>query len=308
MAQVIKKAIKFLVNKKYRVRILDSLGAYNHLSDEEYLKKWFKLKFEKDLDLTNPKSFNEKIQWLKLYDRKPIYTTMVDKHDAKVYVAERIGEEHIIPTLGVWEDFDDIDFDVLPSQFVLKCTHDSGGLVIVRDKSKLDKSKAKKRIEKSLKTEYFYQGREWPSKNVKPRILAEQYMEDDSGNGLRDYKFYCFNGVPKFLYVSEGLEDHSTAKISFVTCDWEFAPYERSDYRPFEKLPPKPQKFDQMLDFAAKLSDGTDFLRVDLYEINGQVYFSELTFFPCGGLMPFKDMKHDLEIGEMLHLSGKEKQ
>lgn len=308
MAQVIKKAIKFLVNKKYRVRILDSLGAYNHLSDEEYLKKWFKLKFEKDLDLTNPKSFNEKIQWLKLYDRKPIYTTMVDKHDAKVYVAERIGEEHIIPTLGVWEDFDDIDFDVLPSQFVLKCTHDSGGLVIVRDKSKLDKSKAKKRIEKSLKTEYFYQGREWPYKNVKPRILAEQYMEDDSGNGLRDYKFYCFNGVPKFLYVSEGLEDHSTAKISFVTCDWEFAPYERSDYRPFEKLPPKPQKFDQMLDFAAKLSDGTDFLRVDLYEINGQVYFSELTFFPCGGLMPFKDMKHDLEIGEMLHLSGKEKQ
>lgn len=304
MNQKIKKLCDFATSKKYRTRVLDNLGMYNHLSDEKYIKKKYNAWTGKKINLRNPKTFNEKLQWIKLYDRKPVYTTMVDKYESKNFVAEHIGEEHVIPNLGVWNSFDEIDFDKLPNQFVLKCTHDSGGLVIVRDKSKLDKEKARKKIEKSLARNYYLHGREWPYKNVKPRILAEAYMEDDSGNGLRDYKFYCFNGEPKFLYISEGLEDHSTAKISFVTLDWEFAPYERSDFRPFDKLPPKPKCFDQMLEFAAKLSDGTDFLRVDLYEINGQVYFSELTFFPCGGLMPFKDMKHDEEIGEMLHLTG----
>lgn len=296
------KIKKLITDKKYRFSFLNTKGFYRFLSDEQLIKKIYYICTGTNINLSEPKSFNEKLQWLKLYDRKPVYSTMVDKHEAKKYVAERIGEEYIIPTLGVWERFDDIDFTKLPNQFVLKCTHDSGGLVIVRDKNNLDLKKSKKKIEKSLKRNYYVQGREWPYKDVKPRILAEQYMENENSQCLRDYKFYCFEGEPKFLYISEGLENHATAKISFLTCDWQFAPYQRSDYKPFESLPPKPEKFNEMLFAANKLSEGHPFLRVDLYEIDGHIYFSELTFYPCGGFMPFRNPEHDIEIGEMLHL------
>ena len=272
------------------------------LPDKAYIKMKYHMKFHKKIDLKNPKTFNEKLQWLKLYDRKPEYSTMVDKFEAKKYVSNRIGEEHIIPTLGVWERFEDIDFDVLPDRFVLKCTHDSGGLVICRDKSKFDKVAAEKKINVSLKTNYFYQGREWPYKNVKPRIIAEKYMEDGSSKDLTDYKFYCFNGIPEYLYVSTGLENHATASISFLTLNWKFAPFGRSDYKPFTELPPKPTKFDEMLKLAARLSAGYRFLRVDLYQIENQIFFSELTFSPCGGMMPFDPPEWDEELGTLIDL------
>lgn len=273
------------------------------LSDKTHVKIRYTLKTGQKLNLKNPQTFNEKLQWLKLYDHNPEYTTMVDKYEAKKYVAERIGQEYIIPTLGAWDSFDEIDFDSLPDRFVLKCTHDSGGLVICRDKKSLDMAAAKKKIESSLKRNYYLLHREWPYKNVKRRILAEQYMENRDGGELIDYKFYCFGGEPKFLYISKGLENHATASISFVTMDWQFAPYERYDYKPFTQLPPKPKKFDHMVELARKLSAGTDFLRVDLYEINEKVYFSELTLSPCAGFMPFKNPEHDLELGQMLKLS-----
>ena len=196
----------------------------------------------------------------------------------------------------------DIDFDKLPTQFVLKCTHDSGGLVVCKDKSNLNKKAAKKKIEKSMKTNYYKGGREWPYKNVKPRIIAEEYMEDISGNGLTDYKFYCFNGVPKYLYVSNGMDNHETARLSFLTMNWEKAPFGRSDYLEFEVLPPKPTKFDEMVKIAKSLSGGHPFLRVDLYEINNKVYFSELTFSPCGGFMPFVPEEWDAKLGEMVNI------
>ena len=273
------------------------------LPDKIYIKIKYYMKFHRKIDLKTPKTFNEKLQWLKLYDRKPEYSIMVDKFEAKKYVANIIGEKYIIPTLGVWDRFEDIDFDVLPNRFVLKCTHDSGGLLICRDKSKLDKAAAKKKINISLKTNYFYQGREWPYKNVKPRIIAEEYMENSSSKDLTDYKFYCFNGVPKYLYVSTGLENHATALISFLTLNWEFAPFSRSDYKSFTELPPKPTKFDEMLKLAAKLSEGYKFLRVDLYQIKNQIYFSELTFSPCGGMMPFDPTEWDEELGKLIDLS-----
>ena len=239
---------------------------------DDYIEKYLA---EKDLDLTAT------------LDAKAAYTEMVDKFLAKKYVASIIGQEHIIPTLGVWSHFDDIDFDELPTQFVLKCTHDSGGLVVCKDKNNLNKKAAKKKIENSMKTNYYKGGREWPYKNVKPQIIAEEYMEDISGNGLTDYKFYCFNGDPKYLYVSNGMDNHETARLSFLTMNWEKAPFGRSDYLEFEVLPPKPAKFDEMVKIAKSLSSGHPFLRVDLYEINNKVYFSELTFSPCGGFMPF---------------------
>ena len=245
----------YLENPKKLFSFLAERGVLNWMSDEAFLKKLYKINMGEKLNLKAPKTFNEKLQWLKLYNRKPEYTKMVDKYEAKNYVANLIGAEYIIPTLGVWEKFEDIDFDALPNQFVLKCTHDSGGLVICRDKSKLNFNSAKLKINKSLKRNFYKLGREWPYKNVKPRIIAEQYMEDNNGkNGLMDYKFYCFNGKPEFLYISNGLEDHSTAKISFVTLDWEFADFKRLDFRPFDSLPKKPSKFMEMLELCEILS------------------------------------------------------
>lgn len=274
----------------------------NWLPDSTYLKLAFYFRTGNKLNLKNPETFNEKLQWLKLNDRNSEYTRMVDKYEAKRYVAERIGEQYIIPTLGVWNGFDDIDFDSLPEQFILKCTHDSGGLVICKDKSKLNKDDAKKKIENSLETNYYLNGREWPYKNVKPRIIVEQYMENGS-RGLVDYKFYCFNGKPRYLYVSEGLENHATANISFVNIDYTQASFGRSDYKPFENLPPKPECFEKMKQIAAELSGGLPFLRVDLYEIDGKIYFSELTFTPCGGMMPFDPPEYDKVLGDMIHLN-----
>lgn len=276
------------------------------LPDKLHIKARYALKMGKKLNLENPQTFNEKLQWLKLYDRKPIYTAMVDKYEVKQYIAERIGEEYIIPTLGVWDRFDDIDFNVLPNKFVLKCTHDSGGLVICKDKSVFDKAAAKKKIEKSLKRNYFLIHREWPYKNVKRRIIAEKYMEDSKTSELRDYKFYCFNGEPKFLYVSEGLADHSTAKLSFLNMDWTFAPFRRNDFQNFDNLPEKPQNYENMCELAGQLSKNIPFLRVDLYEINGKIYFSELTFSPGAGFTKFYPEQWDYTLGEWIKLPEKE--
>lgn len=293
------------MNKLQRLFLVLSKKGYTRwIPDKMYLKARYKIASGGEkLDLKNPQTFNHKLQWLKVNDRKSIYTTMVDKYEAKKYVSERIGSEYIVENYGVWDKFDEIDFDSLPDQFVLKCTHDSGGLVVCRNKDELDMDKARSKIDRSMKFNYYWSGREWPYKNVKPRIIAEKYLSDfDGDGGITDYKFYCFSGEPKFLYVSRGLEDHSTARISFLTLDWQFAPYERSDYKPFEELPPKPQNYELMLEMCRKLSKDCPFLRVDLYECSGQVYFSELTFFPCGGVMPFKDKSHDKIIGEYLDL------
>ena len=280
-------------------------GWLNPLPDKFFLKLIFQVRMEKKLNLKAPKTFSEKLQWLKLYDHRPEYTDMVDKYEAKRYVAERIGEQYIIPTLGVWDRFEDIDFDSLPDQFVLKCTHDSGGLVICRDKKTLNKEVARVKIERSLARNYYIHGREWPYKNVKPRILAEKYMESGGDKDLIDYKFYCFGGEPKFLYISHGLSDHSTAHISYASLDWEKQPFKRNDFADFDELPPKPVNFDKMVELARELSANVPFLRVDFYEIGGLVYFSELTFFPGGGLTAFDPPEWDEKIGEWIELPKK---
>ena len=302
---VIKTIWRYIKNPS---RVLLRFSNTKRMSDEQYLKLLFKSRMGYRLNLKNPQTFNEKLQWLKLYDRKPIYTTMVDKYDAKKYVADVIGEEHIVPTFGVWDKFDDIDFDSLPDQFVLKCTHDCGGLVICRDKSKLDKDKAREKIERSLKRDYYWGDREWPYKNVKPRILAEQYMEDESGNGLRDYKFFTFNGETKFLYLSEGLENHSTARISFYDLEGNEMPFRRSDYKPFEKMPAMPVNFVEMVELSNRLAADikSPFVRCDFYSVNGRAYFSEITFFPCGGTLPFEPKEWDEKLGEWIKLPNQE--
>ena len=299
----LKRGFQYIVDPDYRFIKNSRYGKYNHLSDEEYLKRRFFACMKKELNLENPSTFNEKLQWLKLHDRRPEYTSMVDKLAVKQYVTEKIGKEYIIPTLGVWDRFADIDFDKLPRQFVLKCTHDSGGLVICKDKSKLDKKKVRKKIEKSLNRDFFYVGREWPYKNVPKRILAEKYMEDTDSTDLRDYKFYCFNGNPEFLYISESLSDHDKARISFVSMEWEKLHIQRNDYAAFDTLPSRPRNFDLMVKLCKILSADIPFLRVDLYEIDGKIYFGELTFFPGSGFTPLEPEEWDYKLGRLLNLS-----
>ncbi|MGI5977404.1 MAG: ATP-grasp fold amidoligase family protein [Candidatus Limivicinus sp.] len=302
-----KKIVDFIKNPGLAFISLGHRGFFKNMSDEEYLKIAYRIKMGKTLDLDNPRTFNEKLQWLKIHDRNPLYTMMVDKYEVKKYIAEKIGSEYIIPTIGVWDRFEDIDFDKLPNQFVLKCTHDSGGLVICRDKSKFDIASARRKINSCLRHNYFWGMREWPYKDVKPRIIAEQYIGDSSGN-LRDYKFFCFNSEPKFIYLSEGLENHSTAKISFFDLNGNQMKFHRSDFKPFNSEIKMPENFNQMLELSRKLARyvNNQFCRLDFYSVNSCIYFSEITFYPCGGMLPFEPEEWDYRLGSWIKLPEKQ--
>lgn len=291
-----------------KINSAGALGYLNWMPDALYLKIIYRSRMGKALDIRNPELFSEKMQWLKLFDRNPLYTKMVDKYEAKEYVSQIIGDEFTIKTLGVWDSFEDIDFATLPNQFVLKCTHDSGGLVICRDKSTLDLDKAREKIEGSMKVNYFWSTREWPYKNVKPRIIAEEYMEDETNtSGLTDYKFFCFNKKPRFLYVSQGLENHDTAGISFYDFSGVEMPFKRTDYRSLGPHFELPSNFEELLMIAEKLADSVNsaFARIDLYSINGKCYFSEITFSPCSGMMPITPKEWDWKLGEWIELPSK---
>ena len=293
-----------IYSKYYRFFLLSKFGKTHNVDDEEYLKKIYKVRMGKDLNLDNPKTFNEKLQWLKLHDRKPEYTTMVDKYEVKKYVADIIGEEYIIPTLGVWDNVEDIELDKLPNQFVLKCTHDSGSIVICKDKSKLDFEAAKKKLKKGLKRNLFWYGREWPYKDVKPRIIAEKYLTDMQANDLYDYKFFCFGGTVRCFKVDfdRFIEHHA----NYYDLEGNILKFGEAD------LPPIPDKkikmsknIDKMVELAEKLTEQYPFLRADFYDANGKIYFGELTFFPASGLGKFTPEDWDLKLGEWIQLPDK---
>ena len=269
------------------------------MSDKQYLTVLYRYSMGREMNWDSPKSFNEKLQWLKIYDRNPEYSTMVDKYAVKKYVADKIGEPFIIPTLGVWKRFEEIDFDALPQKFVLKCTHDSGGLVICRDKSTFDKTAAHKKIERCLKRNFYYLGREWPYKNVPPRIIAEPLMEDEEGEDLKDYKLMCFGGKVKCSFVcsarSQGL------KVTFFDKQWQKLPFERH-YPASEENIPCPKTYDEMVRLAEILSEGIPFVRVDFYEIKGKPYFGELTFYPGSGIEEFRPETWDYTLGSWIEL------
>lgn len=283
---------------------LSSHGCLNWMPDKRYLEWIFWVRMDKRLNLNNPVAFNEKLQWLKLYDRKPLYTKMVDKYQAKQYIADYIGKQYIIPTLGVWDTFDDIDFDRLPNRFVLKCTHDSGGLVICKDKAYFDKEAARRKMEACLKKNYYFRGREWPYKDVPRKIIAEQYMTDDSGTEPRDYKFFCFNGSPKMILVCSERFSETGLKEDFFDPDWNRLPIKRPRHPNNGAEMEKPLLLDKMLLLAQALADGIPFVRIDFYNVNGKVYFGEITFFPASGFEPFEPEKWDSTLGSWLTLPG----
>ncbi len=295
----INNLIKIIIDPRYRFESFGSRGYFNFLSDEEYIRRMFEAKMGYSLNLDDPKTFNEKLQWLKLYDRKSIYSTMVDKYAVKEYVSSIIGEEYIIPTIGVWDCFEDINFDQLPNQFVLKCTHDSGGLVIVKDKTKFDVSAARKKINRSLKRNYFYFGREWPYKDVKPRIIAETYMEDKGTSELRDYKIYTFNGNAKLCMINQARKIDT--KADYFDRDYNWLDF-KWGYEHADSPPKKPKNYELMYILAEKIAAGTIELRVDFYEVNEQLYFGELTFFDGSGFDKFEPIEWDYKLGNLLVL------
>lgn len=294
---------RYIQNPGLILYYLGMHGWFHRMSDEAYLKMIYKIHFGKYPDLEDPKTYNEKLQWLKLYDRKPEYTKMVDKYEAKQYVADLIGEEYVIPTLGVWNSFDEIEFDTLPDQFVLKCTHDSGGLVIVKDKSKFDKKQAKKILEKSLKRNYYFSAREWPYKDVEPRIIAEQYLNDIQSGELRDYKFFVFHGEIDNVCVCK---DRASGQTKFLHYDtnWNRLNYQWCEPDIHPELE-RPANFDKMMEIAHKLADGFCHLRVDLYDVSGKVYFGELTFFDQAGFDTDITEQTNLKWGTKLKLPDK---
>lgn len=282
------------------MKIKDCLPA------ELYLRLKYYRVFHKKLNLRHPVTFNEKLQWLKLYDHNPIYPSLVDKYEVKKIVSEKIGSQYIIPTYGVWNSFDEIDFDKLPNRFVLKCTHDSGGVFIVKDKKSMDIKAARSKINNSLKNNFYYEGREWPYKSVKPRIIAEKYLSDsDESEELSDYKLMCFNGTVKCSFTCTDRFNNKGLKVTFYDTDWKVMPFER--HYPKSDTPiSKPLKYDEMVELAEKLAKDIPFVRVDFYEVKEQVYFGELTFYPGSGFEEFTPSEWDKTLGEWINLGEAE--
>lgn len=293
----IKNCSRLVTDTDFRQCFFSKLGFAKWISDEKFLLARYKTEMGRELNLTNPTTYTEKLQWLKVYDHRPEYTTMVDKYAVKKYVANKIGEEYVIPLIGVWEKVEDIDFSSLPDRFVLKVSHDSGGIVICKDKSQLDIVQTKKYLKKLLKRNYYCGTREWPYKNVKPRIIAEEYMEDSYLGELRDYKFFTFGGVPKVVYIAQGRGNREATVADFYDMEFNHLPF-TIDHDMAEIPPEKPVNFELMQQLATKLSEGTPQLRVDFYEVEGKVYFGEMTFFHCSGWAPFHPEEWDKTFGD----------
>ena len=303
---VIKRKIyTFLHTERILTKKLEGSFLYNLMPDKMALDLCFYNIFGRRINWKNPTTFNEKLQWLKLCNRNPLYTTLVDKYAVKEWVADKIGQEFVIPTYGIWNCFDEIDFSKLPEQFVLKTTHSGGssGVIICRDKTSFNFADAKTKLTASLKSNTYLIGREWPYKNVPRRIIAEKFIDPDpTTNDLPDYKFFCFDGKVKALFVgTERQKEGEDVKFDFFDAEFNHLPF-RQGHDHAQVLPQKPRNFELMKKAAEQLSEGMPHVRVDFYEIGDNVLFGELTFFHFGGSMPFEPEEWDYKLGEMITL------
>lgn len=292
---------KLPLYRRVLIIIFNKLTPYIPLTDTVYLRVKYYLRMGKKLNLENPRTFNEKLQWLKLYGRRPIDTTLSDKYAVKEYIAKTVGAEYVIPLIGVWDKFDDIDFNHMPDKFVLKCTHDSGGIAICKDKRNFDVNAARRIFEHSLKTDYYVYSREKAYRGIPRKIIAEEYKEDPETKELRDYKFFCFNGEVKFFKIDFGrfTEHHA----NYYSTDGELLNLVETPY------PPNPQAnvslpcgLKKMVELANQLSEGIPFVRIDFYEVSKKIYFGEFTFSPAGGMTSYEPEEWDRIIGEWIVL------
>ena len=275
------------------------------LSDKLYLRLLFPLRTGYKLNLNNPQTYNEKLQWLKLNYRNDLYPIFVDKYEFKEYARKIIGDEYIIKTYGIWNSFDEIDFNKLPNQFVLKTTHDQGGVVVCKNKSEFDIEKTRRKLNKHLqRRNLYYLMREWPYKYVKPRIIAEELLIEEDEHGLKDYKFYCFHGEPKVFYISYGRQGDKTY-LDFYDLEFNKLDIRRPRFVQPKEVMQKPDNYDKMISLARKLAGSEPHVRIDFYNINGEIKLGEFTLFQGGGMMPFYPKKWDYILGEYINLSDK---
>lgn len=290
------KVLRYLFDKDYRFNVGAARGFYKSISDKEYLEKLFKLRLGYDPDLSNPRTFNEKMQWLKLYDRKPLYSTLVDKYSMKAWVGAHIGEQYVIPTYAKWDNVEEIDVSLLPEQFVLKTNHDCGGIVICHNKTEFDLSSAKKRLRKHIKRNYYWNCREWPYKNVKPCVFAEQYLE-----GIEwEFQTWNFNGAPKLIAAIH--EPHGINEKKFYDTEWVEVPFVSSQPK-LKHGVSKPDELAAILSASKIAAQPTVFTRVDFIKtVDGQLRLGEITLFPAGGFVKWDPRCWDDEIGSWLSM------
>lgn len=283
--------------------MLAQKGFFDSWTDERYLRLTYRLMIGKKLNLNNPQTFNEKLQWLKIHDRNYQYTSLVDKIEAKKIVGKVIGEEYIIPTLEICDSFDEIDWEKLPNRFIIKCNHNSGGVIVVNDKKDLDKDSLRTHFNKLLKKNYYYNGREYPYKNIKPKIMIEENIQNaNTKKQIDDYKLMCFNGKVKCSFVCSNRDSKEGLCVNFYDEDWNPMPFERH-YPKNKQEFPKPKEYNKMVELAEKLSKNIPFVRVDFYVVNDKIYFGELTFYPGSGMEEFTPNEWDYILGTWLDIS-----
>lgn len=298
----INKLVKVIVDKNFRTMVLGRRGFYRTMPDDKYLKRVFQSLTGRTLDLENPRTYNEKLQWLKINERRPEYTMMVDKYQVRNYIKQELGEEYLIPLLGVWDSPNEIDFDNLPDQFVLKCNHNSGkGMCICTNKNNLNIRRVKKNLEKGLNEDYYYTGREWPYKDVPKKIIAEKYMIDTDVGELKDYKFYCFNGEVKFVMINSDRNSDQPTKADYFDKNFNWLNF-RWGYEHSCIRPEKPYDYEKMIEIAEKLSRNMKHVRIDLYSCSKKIYFGEITFFDGSGFDKIEPIEWDYKIGSWIQL------
>jgi len=296
---MIRKVVGALKNPVRIILYCSRRGWLNWVPDEIYLKIVYRMKVGRTLHLDNPKTFNEKLQWLKIYDRNPKYTQYVDKLAVRDYIKEKIGEEYLVPLIGAWDKFDDIDFEKLPRQFVLKCNHDSGSVIVCKNKQEFDIKTARRKLEYALKNNGYNYGREWPYKDVEAKIIAEEYMEDESGEELKDYKVMCFDGEPQLIQIHRGRFGSHTQ--DFYDCDWKKLPISQGIPMSDVKMQ-KPAFLEQMLMLSRQLSQGMPEARIDWYWVDERLIFGEITLFDGSGFDKFEPEEWDEKLGEWIVL------
>lgn len=300
------KAVRYATDSSYRFHINAGLGLHGGMPDEEYLRRMFLASIGKPLDLDNPITFNEKLQWLKLHDRNPLYTTLVDKYAVKAWVAERIGEQYVVPTYAKWNRAEDIDVTALPEKFVLKTNHDNGGIAICRNKATFDLAVAKKQLSKRLKRNFYWGSREWPYKDVAPCVFAEEYLEQDASSAVpNDYKVLCFGGTPRLIELHRGRGTRFQTQ-DFYDTDWNLTSISQSgvgNYKATAIPTNPPSSLLQMLEYSSKLAEGMAHVRVDWYDLGDRLLFGEMTFYDGAGFDPFDNVADDELLGSWIDLS-----
>lgn len=286
------------------IRALNVMGYLKWIPDQKYLTWRYSTKFNKKLNFENPQTYNEKLQWLKINNRDPKYTQLVDKYTVRKYVQEKIGSEYLVPLLNVWESVEEIDWKSLPDQFVLKCNHDSGGLIICTDKKQLDVNKAKKKLRKSLARNYYYAGREWPYKNVPPLILCEEFLSNPTGGEIQNYRIFCFNGKAEFIAVDFNTTDKNNTKRNIYDLEWNLLDFKISypNEKKFDHS--KPLMLNKMIELSEKLSDNIPHARIDFYYIEDQIIFGEITLFHQSGLGVIEPIEYEQKLGDLIDISG----